>query len=132
VKSVPPGWRFAGANVRDGWSKYTLNDVVTAQGLVVRLTAECDIAGATETPSDQSGARRYERSEPGRSGPATTWYTTFEGGCVAAQFRSANDVDATLASQASSGIGFVTRAALQQALAERSDGRLELDPDGTS
>ncbi len=132
VKSVPPGWRFAGANVRDGWSKYTLNDVVTAQGLVVRLTATCDIAGATETPSDQPGARRYERADPGRSGPATTWYTTFEGGCLTAQFRSASDVDAALATQASSGIGFVTRAALQQALDERSDGRLQLDPDGTS
>ena len=40
---------------RDGWSRYTLNDVITAQGLVVRLTATCDIAGATETPSDQPG-----------------------------------------------------------------------------
>ena len=81
---------------------------------------------------DQPGARRYERTDPGRSGAATTWYTTFEGGCVTAQFRSASDVDAALATQASSGIGFVTRAALQQALDERSDGRLQLDPDGTS
>ena len=32
VQSVPPGWRFAGANVRNGWSKYTLNDVVSCPG----------------------------------------------------------------------------------------------------
>ena len=29
-------------------------------------------------------------------------------------------------------IGFATRAALQQALDERSNGRLQLDPDSTS
>ena len=104
--------------------------MVGAQSFVVRLAATCDLAGATEAPSDQLGARRYERTDPGRSGPATTWYIVFEGGCVTAQFGSANDVDAALATQASSGIGFVTRAALQQALDERSDGRLQLDPDG--
>jgi hypothetical protein len=129
VQSVPPGWRFAGANVRNGWSKYTLNDVVSAQGLVVRLTADCDVAGATETPFDQARARRYERTDPGRSGAATTWYTVFEGGCITAQLRSATDVDVALANQASSGIGFVTRAALQDALDKRSNGRLQLDPD---
>jgi len=130
VQSVPPGWTFAGANVRNGWSKYTLNDVVSAQGLVVRLTADCDVAGATETPFHQAGARRYERTDPGGSAAATTWYTVFEGGCITAQFRTATDVGVALANQASSGIGFVTRAALQDALDERSNGRLQLDPDG--
>ena len=41
------------------------------------------------------------------------------------------DVDTALASQASSAIGFVTRPALQRALDQRSNGRLQLDPDGT-
>ena len=98
----------------------------------MRLTATCDITGTAETPSDQRRTRRYERTDPGPSRPATTWYLVFEGGCVTAQFRSAGDVDAALATHASSGIGFVTRAALQRALDERSDGRLQLDPDGTS
>jgi tRNA A-37 threonylcarbamoyl transferase component Bud32 len=131
VHSLPPGWGFGGANARNGWSKYTLNDVVTPQGLVVQLAAACDIAGAIEKPSDQPGTRRYERIEPGRSGPATIWYLVFEGGCATAQFRSASDVDTALASQASSAIGFVTRPALQHALDQRSNGRLQLDPDTT-
>jgi hypothetical protein len=131
VHSLPPGWGFGGANVRNGWSKFTLNDVVTPQGLVVRLTAACDIAGAVEKRSDQPGTRRYERAEPGRSRPATIWYLLFEGGCVTAQFRSASDVDPTLASQASMAISFATRPALQHALDQQSNGRLQLDPDTT-
>jgi tRNA A-37 threonylcarbamoyl transferase component Bud32 len=131
VHSLPAGWGFGGASARNGWSEFTLNDVVTPQGLVVRLAASCDIAGAIEKPSDQSGARRYERAEPGHSGPATMWYLLFEGGCTTAQFRSASDVDAALASQASTAIGFATRPALQHALDQRSNGRLQLDPDTT-
>jgi tRNA A-37 threonylcarbamoyl transferase component Bud32 len=131
VRSVPSGWAFGGANARNGWSKYTLNDAVSSQGLVVRLTASCETADAIEKPSDQPGARRYERSEPGRSGPATIWYTVFDGGCVTAQFRSASGVDAALARHASSAIGFATRSELQHALDERSDGRLQLDADDT-
>jgi hypothetical protein len=119
---LPPGWGFGGANVRNGWSKFTLNDVVTPEGLVVRLTAACDIAGAIEKPSDQPGTRRNEQTEPGRSRLATTWYLVFEGGCATAQFRSASDVDPTLASQASTAIGFATRPVLQHALDQRSNG----------
>ena len=100
---------------------------MSQDGPVARFTATRDITGPTKRPLTCPG-RRYERIDPGRSGVATTWYTTFEGGCVTAQFRSASEVDAALATQASSGIGFVTRAALQQALDERSDGRLQLDP----
>jgi tRNA A-37 threonylcarbamoyl transferase component Bud32 len=131
VHSLPPGWGFGGASARNGWSKFTLNDVVTPQGLVVRLTAACDIAGAIEKPSDQPGTQRYERVEPGGSGPAPTWYLLFKGGCVTAQFRSASDVDAALASQASTAIGFATRPALQHALDQQSNGRLQLDPEST-
>ena len=131
VRSWPAGWGFGGASVRNGWSKFTLNDVVNPQKLVVRLTAACDTTGAIETPSDQPRARRYERTEPDSSGPATMWYIVFEGGCVTAQFGSPSDVDAALAREASSAIGFATRPALQQALDERSNGRLQLDPDTT-
>jgi hypothetical protein len=54
----------------------------------------------------------------------------FPGGCVTAQFHSTSDTDAALTSQASTAVGFATRLALQQALDERSNGRLHLDPDG--
>ena len=129
MRTLPAGWTFGGANVRNGWSKFTLNDVVSSQKLVVRLTAACDTTGAIEQPSDQPGARRYERIEPSGTAPVTTWHTVFQGGCVTAQFHSTSDTDAALTSQASTAVGFTTRLALQQALEERSNGRLHLDPD---
>jgi len=129
VRSLPAGWTFGGANLRNGWSKFTLNDVVSSQQLVVRLTATCDTTGAAEQPSDQPGARRYERIEPSGSAPVITWHTVFPGGCVTAQFHSTSDTDAALTNEASTAVGFTTRLALQQALEERSNGRLHLDPD---
>jgi len=129
VRSLPAGWTFGAANARNGWSKFTLDhDRVGTPALVVRLTANCDTTGAVPTPPDQPGTRRYERTEPGHSGPAATSYTVFPGGCVTAQFRSTSNGDASLIDQAASAIGFTTRPALQQALDRRSNGRLHLDP----
>jgi hypothetical protein len=55
----------------------------------------------------------------------------FPGGCVTAQLNSENDspeVVDEVSGQASQVIGFVPRADLAEALDERSDGRLQLDP----
>jgi tRNA A-37 threonylcarbamoyl transferase component Bud32/membrane-associated phospholipid phosphatase len=129
VRALPAGWTFGAANARNGWSKLTLDHPqVGFPALVVRLTADCDTTGAVPTPPDQPGTRRYERTEPGQPGPAATSYTVFPGGCVTAQFRSTSDDDAALVDQAASAIGFTTRPALQQALDQRSNGRLHLDP----
>ena len=64
---------------------------------------------------------------PGRPGPATT-YTVFPGGCITAEFRSTSNSDASHFDEAASAVGFTTRHALQQALEQRSNGRLHLDP----
>jgi hypothetical protein len=59
-----PGWKLAGANARNGWSQITLNhDRAGEYAMVVRLTASCDPAGATELPSRHSGVRHYQRTE---------------------------------------------------------------------
>jgi hypothetical protein len=128
VRSLPEGWTLGAANVRDGWSKFTLDhDRVGRPALVVRLTATCDTTGAVPTPPDWPGTQRFERTETGRSRP-TTSYTVFPGGCATAQLRSASNDNALLVDQAASAIGFTTRDALQQALDQRSDRRLHLDP----
>ena len=127
VRSLPEGWTLGAANVRNDWSRFTLDhDRVGRPALVVRLTADCDTTGATPMPSEQPGTQRYERTPPGRPGPATT-YTVFPGGCVTAEFRSTNS-DASLFDEAASVVGFTSRHALQQALEQRSNGRLHLDP----
>ena len=128
IRSLPEGWTLGATNVRNGWSKFTLDhDRLGHPALIVRLTLDCDTTGAIATPSDQPGTRRYERTEPGQPAPATT-YTVFPGGCVTAELRSTNNGDASLIDEAASAIGFTTRPALRQALDQRSNGRLHLDP----
>jgi hypothetical protein len=78
----------------------------------VRLTASCDLAGATEVTSEQSATRA----------------DAFPGGCITERFTAAAANSERLASETSSAIGFTTREELRQALSQRSDGRLELDP----
>jgi tRNA A-37 threonylcarbamoyl transferase component Bud32/membrane-associated phospholipid phosphatase len=134
VPSLPAGWRFANVSegprpsaARNGWSMFTLRKYLVGS-LVVRLTATCDTAGAIQRPPDQPGAQRYERTDQGSSGRAATWYTVFPGGCVTAQLQGTSAADAGFATEARSIIDFTTRQALQQALEQRSGGRLHLDP----
>jgi hypothetical protein len=118
-----------GVNARNGWSGFTLDhDRAGRMAMVARLTAACDPVGATEAPSGRPGVRHYERSErlPGRF--TATWYDRFAGGCVTSKLHSTADVEGKFASEAPFVLGFTTRQALQQALEERSNGRLHLDP----
>jgi membrane-associated phospholipid phosphatase/tRNA A-37 threonylcarbamoyl transferase component Bud32 len=137
VSSLPAGWRFitvpeetTQSAARNGWSIFTLRKYLVGS-LLVRLSATCDTTGAVQQPSDQPGAQRYERTGQGPSGRAATWYTVFPGGCVTAQLDWTSAADAGIATEARSIIDFTTRQALQQALEQRSGGRLHLDPAST-
>jgi hypothetical protein len=124
-----PGWMMLGANARNGWSAFTLDhDRAGSRALVVRLTPACDPAAATEMPSQRPGVRHYEQTERTTDRFAATWYDQFPGGCVTSRLNSTSDIDGTFAGEARRVLGFVTRPALQQALAQRSNGRLRLDP----
>ena len=92
------------------------------------LTAACATRGAAQRPSDQPGARRYERA--GARTGQLTWYTVFAGGCITAQLHPVGNTTA-FADEASSAIGFTTRRSLQQTLDARTNSRLHLDPANT-
>jgi hypothetical protein len=96
--------------------------------MVVRLTASCDLAGATEVTSEQSGARRYLRVDRNSTEFSATRAYTFSGGCVTQRFTAAGPSALRLSDTASSEFGFITREELRQALSQRFHGRLELDP----
>jgi membrane-associated phospholipid phosphatase/tRNA A-37 threonylcarbamoyl transferase component Bud32 len=137
VSSLPAGWRFitvpeepTQSAARNGWSIFTLRKYLVGS-LLVRLSATCDTTATIQRPSDQPGAQRYERTGQGPSGRAATWYTVFPGGCVTAQLDWTSAADAGIATEARSIIDFTTRQALQQALEQRSGGRLHLDPAST-
>ena len=124
-----PGWRMLGANARNGWSAFTLDhDQAGSRAVVVQLTPACDPAGATRMPSQRPGVRHYEQTERTTDRFAATWYDQFPGGCVTYRLRSTTDIEGTFATQVPLVLGFTTRQTLQQALKERSNGQLHLDP----
>jgi tRNA A-37 threonylcarbamoyl transferase component Bud32 len=129
VQFLPVGWTLAEVTVNDGQSVLTLShDRAGYAALVVRLTAACTPSGAVEGPSQTTGVRHYQRTESNTGEFAVTWYDQFPGGCVTSQLRLMNDPNGELAGQAPHVLGFRTRAELQEALSQRSDGRLQLDP----
>jgi membrane-associated phospholipid phosphatase/tRNA A-37 threonylcarbamoyl transferase component Bud32 len=129
LRSLPTGWTLSNATVNDGRSVLTLdNDRAGMGAMVVRLAATCDPAGASPVLSDQPGARRLmliERLAPQFS---ATRFDVFAGGCVTTQLTAPVASRAEVASEASLILGYTTRQSLQQALEERSGGRLHLDP----
>ena len=100
--------------------------------VVVELTASCDLTGATEVTSEQPGARRYLRIDHDAPGFSATRAYAFPGGCVTARISAPAASGRQLTTETSSAIGFTTREELRQALSQRSDGRLQLDPGGSS
>jgi hypothetical protein len=96
----------------------------------VLLTRACTLGRVTAVPPDHPGTRRFQEVidiEPGRRYLGASYYV-FPGGCVTyrvdlrsgQQARPLDDVHQTL--------GFVSRDQLGSELRQRSDGRLQLDP----
>jgi hypothetical protein len=123
LQLVPVDWTVAEVAVNNGRSVITLDhDRGGSAAMVVRLTASCDLAGATEVTSEQRGATRYYRARD------NTRAYKFPGGCVTQRYRAAGPSALRLSDTASTEFGFITREELRQALSQRSDGRLQLDP----
>jgi hypothetical protein len=130
VRYLPVGWSVAMVTVNDGRSVLTLDhDRAGAGALVVRLTAACVPSGAAEGPSANAGVRHYQQIESRTDEFAATWYDQFPGGCVTSRLHLTTDPNGEFAAQAPQVLGFTTRVALQEALSQRSDGRLQLDPE---
>src|SRR5918993_1997201 len=90
LQLVPVDWTVAEVAVNNGRSVITLDhDRGGRAAMVVRLTASCDLAGATEVPSEQPGARRYLRVDPNSTEFSATRAYTFPGGCVTQRYRGA-------------------------------------------
>jgi tRNA A-37 threonylcarbamoyl transferase component Bud32/membrane-associated phospholipid phosphatase len=131
VRSLPPGWWVAQVTVNDGRSVISLNHDRAGTGvMVVRLTADCDIGGAAEAVSEEPGVRRYLRFERLSPQFVATRFDLFPGGCLTTQLTAPKAQRSTLTGEAPLILGFTTRQALQQALEQRSGGRLHLDPGG--
>jgi hypothetical protein len=131
VRSLPVGWSVAEVAVNNGRSVLTLDhDRAGDRALVVRLTAACAPSGAVAGPSANADVRHSQRIESSAGGEfAATWYDQYPGGCVTTRLHLTTDPNGEFAAQAPHVLGFITRAALGEALSQRSGGRLELDPE---
>jgi hypothetical protein len=129
IQVLPVGWSVADVAVNSGRSVITLDHDRAGPGaMVAELTGSCDFGGAAEVGSDRPGMRRYERTE--RSAPqfSATRFEVFPGGCLSTRMTALAEQRTALLAEAPRIVGLATRKALQQALADRSDGRLRLDP----
>jgi hypothetical protein len=129
VQVLPVGWSVAEVAVNNGRSLITLDhDRGGNAAVVITLTASCDLTRATEVTSEQPGARRYLRMDRAATGSSATRAYTFPGGCVTQRFNAAAPSAPRMSDTAATDLGFTTRPELREALEERSDGRLQLDP----
>jgi tRNA A-37 threonylcarbamoyl transferase component Bud32/membrane-associated phospholipid phosphatase len=129
VRFLPVGWTVANVFVNNGRSVIALaNDRAGPTAMVVSLTAGCDPAGALQIVSDQRQARRYQRTESSDAGFSATRFDVFPGGCVTTRLTAPAERGVSVATDAPQILGFTSRQTLQQALEQRSGGRLHLDP----
>src|SRR6266487_4389262 len=129
VPSQVPGWKVAAVAVNNGRSVITLDhDRAGKRAAVVRLAAGCDTAGTIETPSPTPLVQRYQRIDLATDAFGATWYDRFPGGCVTYRLHSTSDVEGSFAIELPGLLRFATRDGLREALRQRSDGRLRLDP----
>jgi tRNA A-37 threonylcarbamoyl transferase component Bud32 len=127
--SLPVGWMVGNVTVNDGRSVISLDHDRAGPGvLVIRLTATCDTRVATEVSSDQPQVRRYQRIDRQTPRFEATRFDRFPGGCVTAQSAVPAATQAEVTSQLATIVHYTSRQALQQALDQRSGGRLRLDP----
>jgi membrane-associated phospholipid phosphatase/tRNA A-37 threonylcarbamoyl transferase component Bud32 len=126
---LPVGWMVGNVTVNDGRSVLSLDHDRAGPGvLVIRLTATCDTRAATEVSSDQPQVRRYQRIDRQTPRFEATRFDRFPGGCVTAQAAVPAANRAEITGQLATILHYTSRQALQQALDERSGGRLRLDP----
>jgi tRNA A-37 threonylcarbamoyl transferase component Bud32 len=125
---LPDGWEVARMTVNDGFSEITLYDRLGLGTVVVWLTADCDIRGASLVPPAQPEVRRYLRTEGLAPQYSATRFEVFSGGCVTTSLTAPPVHQERVTSQAGALLGLTSRQRLQQMLEQRSDGRLNLDP----
>jgi tRNA A-37 threonylcarbamoyl transferase component Bud32 len=132
LRSLPTGWMVGRVTVNDGRSVILLDHDRAGAGVVtLRLTATCAARGATEVTADQPRIRRYQRIDRLAPRFEATRFDVFPGGCLTAQTAAPAANRAEVTGELGAMLGYTTRQTLQQALDQRSDGRLRLDPSGS-
>jgi membrane-associated phospholipid phosphatase len=113
IAELPSGWTVGGTDIRNGQSEFWLNsDRAGNRAVTVTLTARCDTSGAIRIPSDQPGARRYERPLSLQPRFTLVRMYTFAGGCVTYKFSFAAGAAPSLGIPIDTAVAFQPRSVL--------------------
>jgi hypothetical protein len=131
--ALPPGWHFQHLDARAGGSRFWLGSAPDGvqpadRAVEVRLEQSCDVAGATEIPSDREHMHQFQRVRRLSPTFAGERHYVFRGGCLTVVFRLDDDSPGEALALASQAVGVVSRADLRAQVHQDSDGRVELDP----
>lgn len=114
VNAYPGGWSLGSLKVREGRATFTLDsDRGGSKALTVTLRETCDVAGATEVPSDQPGMARFDQMPDVSAGFRGIRAYRFDGGCVTYGFNVRSPRAGALVDEASLAVGYLTKANVQ-------------------
>jgi hypothetical protein len=113
ITALPTGWHVGGADIASGHARFWLDsDQAGAQAVTITSSVACDTSGAQQIPSDQPGARRFERPLSLRPQFTGLRFYTFPGGCVTYRFTFTPGASPLLAIAVGSAVAFMPRATL--------------------
>ena len=126
IASYPAGWRLSGMTAHNGRATIKFDSDRGGHGaLKVRLEHSCDVAGATEVPTDQLGTRRYERILSIDGGFQAVRSYRFAGGCVT-YVLNFHERSQALVNEASRAVNLITRTEVDRRFRASTDGRAHL------
>ena len=127
LRTLPQGWGVTGFDARRGSSRLSLlSDRSGHRPVEVRLTARCDVSGASPATAHAAGVRSYVRLTSVTPTYTGTLYDVFAGGCVRYAFSFPRGPHIPLLEDLSAAVGLVSRRDLRLDL--RRELGVELDP----
>jgi hypothetical protein len=113
ISALPSGWQVSGAEIVSGHARFWLDsDQAGPLALTITLSAACDTSGAQQIPSNQPGARQFERPLSLRPRFTLLRFYTFPGGCITYSFKFAPGKSSVLAEPVDTAVAFMRRATL--------------------
>jgi hypothetical protein len=115
--ALPATWTLQGMKIDSAHSQLAfIADMAseTPKRLEVLLGDTCDVSEAVAVPSDERGAKRFERVDNLDVGYAGERYYVFDGGCVTYRFDARAEGWTAFVHDASLAVTFISRADVAQ------------------
>ena len=110
LEALPLGWSFQGAGVTNEGAEFFLeSDRAEGRQVQMIFSETCDTSGASQVPSDEPFAERFERVRIDDVHYSGSRYYVFEGGCAEYRFDFRGEGRTALATEISGAMTFVGR-----------------------